>query len=183
MINLLPPQIKEQTSYAKRNAKLVRRIKLAIFMIILLGGALGGGYVLLTRKVGQANQDLSAKQQQVAGFKDLEQKVDGVNDRVAVIKKLQGNQPHFSTLLSNIAKAMPPKSVITTIELSSDPTRNVTMNAFADDYPSAVGLRDALAAMPGVAGADIQSVSPAGGKITVQLVVKLQPSFITGAVK
>src|SRR5947208_1015016 len=99
MINLLPPQIKEQTLYAKRNAKLLQRIKLAVLLILLLGGALGGGYILLNQRIAHANQELSDKQQEISAFKDLEQQINIVNSKVAIIKNLQDGQSHFGTLL------------------------------------------------------------------------------------
>jgi Tfp pilus assembly protein PilN len=175
MINLLPPQIKEQITYSKRNAIIVHYLWLAAFTMIVLGGVFGGSYWYLQGRIASAEQAVAQKETSIAGFKGLESKVKTLNSRLSTIKAIQSQQAKFSQVLTDVAKAMPAGASLNNINLSGDASKPVTIDATADSYATAVALRDTLAASPRIAAADLQTVNATGSNYHVSIVLSFKP--------
>lgn len=176
MINLLPPQIKEQVVYAKRNALVLHYLQLVVFITLILGGTFAGAHIYLQRRITAAEADAQQKQLAIAKFKGLEKNVADLNGRVATIKNIQAAQSKYSLLLSDLAQAVPAGVAIDSLNLTGDDKKPVIISATADSYNSAVGFRDALANNKRIAAADLQSVTngTAGG-VQAQIVVAFKP--------
>jgi cell division protein FtsL len=176
MINLLPPSFKEQVRFAKHNAILIRYLKLAVLLIIVLGVSFGGTYYYLTRRIASTNAAMASKQEVIGSYTDIETQVKELNSRVAAIKTIQSSQPRFSLLLSDIAKFTLKGTAISSLALTGDDSKPVVISATAGSYTAAVSLRDALVASPRISGADIQSITgQSDGSFSVNIVIGFKP--------
>ena len=65
MINLLPPEIKQEIMYARRNTKLLRWCSAIVLVIIGTGLIVGFGYLYLNRSIKANNAQLTDTTQQL----------------------------------------------------------------------------------------------------------------------
>lgn len=175
MINLLPPTIKEQVTFSKRNAMLVKYFWVALFTALVLAGAFCATFLYLRQRLTAAKQEIAQKEAKIATYKGLKDNVKNLNLRVASIKSIQARQAKFSALLGDLSKSMPAGTALTAISLTGDDKKPVTISAVADSYNGAVGLRDTLAASSRIAAADIQTVSGGKDGYHVDILVSFKP--------
>lgn len=176
MINLLPPQVKEQLAFAKLNAVVMRYLKVVTALIIVLAVAFGGTYVYLSQRISGIDTELANKQAVVDSYKPTQKAAKVLNDRVAAIKSIQNAQPRFSKLLDDIAKFTLKGTSITSLALTGEDNKPLVISATAQSYSEAVSLRDALATSGRISGADIQSIADQGdGTFKVDIVIGFKP--------
>lgn len=175
MINLLSPTLKEQISYAKRNAVAIKYLKILIFVLAVVLFAFGGAWFYLDQKMVSAKASFADKQTKVASYKKLEEQAKILNDRIAAIKSIQENQPRFSQLLVDIAQAMPKNAALEALNLTGDDKKPIRITASADTYATAVSLRDALAQSPRISAVDLETVGTGANGVTVTLTIAFKP--------
>lgn len=180
MINLLPPSIKEEIVYAKRNAVVLRYTSLLLIVAVLVGGGFWGSHVYLNQRIAETADSIADKDKIAASYKDVELEAKTLNSRVAAIKAIQDSQPKFSAVLSDLAKAVPRNASITNLTLTGQDSKPVKISATATSYQAAVSFRDALAASPRISGADIDSIS---GNATEGFNVDITIGFKPGQAK
>jgi Tfp pilus assembly protein PilN len=159
MINLLPPELKIEIAYAKRNAIMVRYIMLTVAIAVVLTGAFIGSHLYLNQRLSDTAASIASKDTIAASYKTVETEAKTLNSRVAAIKAIQDSQPKFSAVLSDLAKTVPKDVSISGLTLTGIDSTPVTISADAVTYQSAVDFRDALAASPRISGADIGSIT------------------------
>jgi Tfp pilus assembly protein PilN len=159
MINLLPPAIKQEVSFSKRNAVILRYTIMAAAIVIITVAALFAGQLYVAQKIKDTQAQLDQKDLEVAKYHKLETDAKAVNNRLTSIQNLQKNQAKFSQLLSDIAAATPVGVAIQSISLTGDDKRPVNISAHATSYKTAVSFRDALVKSPRISAADIVQVS------------------------
>lgn len=159
MINLLPPDLKEQIKYAKFNRTVVRYVKLTIVVAVVLGGILAGSFYYLNLESTAAQNNVSAKQATIAQYKGsiLPKATDAAN-RLNAIAYAQTAQTHFSKLLSDLAAVMPQGVSMNTIALTGNAAAPVTITVDAQTYDEILALRNALLTSPRIQAADINSI-------------------------
>jgi Tfp pilus assembly protein PilN len=160
MINLLPPDLKEQIAYSQRNALMRRYILLSTTVWLILAGALVASGYYLNNQIKTAQQQVSAKQQQIASYSQLQTTAAGLTSRLAAIQSIQKNQAKFSALLSNLAQSMPQGTAITSITLTGNASQPVQLTVSAVNYQTALGFRDSLTKSKLISAADIESITP-----------------------
>ena len=159
MINLLPGDVKEQVSYSKRNRTLINYLRLAVLTTIICGGFIGYGFWALKQQSNVANKALAGRRADVAKYKTLETDAKNVNARIAAIKSIQKTQSHFSTLLEDLGKVTPPNVVISSIALTGDDKKPVSIAGTTNSLSAVAAFHDALEQKaPRISGADIQNV-------------------------
>jgi Tfp pilus assembly protein PilN len=180
MINLLPPQLKTQLAYAKRNTVVVRYIFLVAAVIVVIGAGFFGSQLYLDQRLQEVSTSIAGKEKIAAGNKDVEAASKTLNSRVAAIKAIQDAQPKFSAVLSDLARAVPKNASITGLTLTGLDSTPVKISADATSYQIAVSFRDALAASPRISGADIDSIT---GNATEGFHVDITIGFKPGQAK
>ncbi len=134
-----------------------------IVLIVAVGAAVGvgffGSHLYLNQQLKATADSIASKEAGAASYKEIEAAAKTLNGRVAAIKAIQDNQPKFSAVLTDLAKAVPQNASITNLSLTGDDTKPVRISADATTYQTAVSFRDALAASPRIAGADIDSIT------------------------
>lgn len=176
MINLLPPEVKQDSSYAKRNKILLHYIWLLVFVMILLGLEFGGAEVYLAKQRHNYNDQIAAKSQSMNDFNGLEANATAANTRLSAFKQLLAQQTRFSSLLTDLANHTPKGVFINSITLTGVTTTAVQISGTANSYESAASLRDALATSPRIKAASLNTISnPATGVYAVDVTVAFSP--------
>ena len=158
MINLLPPDIKSEITYSKRNALLMRYVKGTVAISLLLAGALLGGRLLLNQQVKEVDARMADKQTQIASYSKVEKDAKKLNERLTSIAGIQKSQSKFSVLLSDLAQDMPQGTSITSIILTGDDKKPVRLIVHAQDYKTALGFRDSIVRSKRISAADIENI-------------------------
>ena len=174
MINLLPPEVKTATRYARYNALMMRYIGLAIVMLVVLVGAQLGSRYYLNHRIKTTGDQITATKQQIAAYSTLQAQATALNARLTAIQTIQKNQTKFSGLLSDLAQYMPVGTAISSITLTGDASQPVQLSVTAVNYQTALSFRDSIARSPLISAADIESVSTTGtGSATAYTVTVL----------
>lgn len=139
MINLLPPQEKQNIIYARRNNILYKWIfaglvSIAIMVILIIGGIFYIQYNIANIKNStEVTNKAIADQKLEQAQKDLQKLSDNFN----TITKLLSNQVLFSVLLPKIAKILPPDTTLGSITLSDQTNSAINMTINAKDKAKA----------------------------------------------
>lgn len=163
MINLMPPEKKDEILYARRNNMLIGwviGIIGALFLIILL---VSGGLFYIKQ---DTNRNVNAAQTIDAELKDKKQE-----EIIARVNELSGNlkltvdvlssEVLFSRLLTEVGQVMPPGTVLSSLTLSSELSGGLDLQINSVDYESGVQAQLNLADEEDglFEAADISSVS------------------------
>ena len=165
MINLLPPDIKEEYAYAWRNARLVRWVFAFGFALVGLALISVGGIFYLGQQADNyerqviAMEDSLRAQDQAATVKQVTQ----ISNNLKLTVQVLSNQVLYSQLLKQLATIIPAKAVLSALELSQAQGA-LDLTASTADYTAATQLQVNLAdpANKLFTKADIVNISCAG---------------------
>ena len=176
MINLLPPAVKSEGTYAKRNTMLIRYIWLLVVVILVVGAEFGATEVYLAHQRQSYAKTIATKQQAVAGYKNLQDQAAAANGRLKAFKVLVSQQARFSALLADLAAHTPKDVFINSISLTGNAAQAVQISGTANSYAAAASLRDALASSPRIQAAAINDISnPSAGVYNVNVTIAFAP--------
>lgn len=142
MINLLPPDLKEQYTYGRRNVSLRR------WAISLLFGLFGVALVtfaglfymeksIVTHRADVARAEQLLKEQKLEETRESAKNITGsIKLAVDVLSK----EILFSQLLTQIATVVPPNTSLTDLTISKEQD-NIEIKAVSADYVSATQLQ------------------------------------------
>lgn len=173
VINLLPPQIKEQLAYSRRNLQLRRYVLLLTAVAALLAMLIASVSWYSGQQVERLSQVLGDRQKQRSAYKDTEAKLQSLQSSVALIEKLFTEKTQFSEVLGDFAAVLPSGTYIDSISLTGDDKKPLKLLVTADSLTQAGLVRNALLESPRISGIDIQSINKdeATNKYEVDLVI------------
>ncbi len=178
MINLLPPELKEQINYSKRNVT-ARNYLLALIAIAILAGlALTASHMYANQQINGLESDIETAEQRANEFGELESSVLALNTQLQAIDQLIEQRPQFALLLEDIASVLPPGSYINGISLSEDiEEQPLELQVTAQSQQQAISVRDELLESSRIKSADIQNVSDVDedGNVNVSVVIAFDP--------
>lgn len=162
MINLLPPDLKQQYVYGRRNVTLRR-------WAIALTCGLAGVVVVTLAGLFLIEQSVTDYKKQVAVSEQLlkEQKLEetrehakSITSSVKLAVDVLSREILFSKLLTQIAKVIPPNTSLTDLSISKEQD-SIEIKAVSSDYTSATQLQVNLQdpANQIFSKADIQTIS------------------------
>ncbi len=176
MINLLPPNLKEQVRFAKLNRLALRYLRFTVVIIVVLGVIFGGTIFYLNVQANTVSKDVAQKQLDIAATAAFQAQANDISLRLSAIKYIQAQQTHFSTLLNDLAKALPTGVSIDSITLTGSDKTAVKINVTAPSYNQVLAFRDVFAQSPRIAGVDLESIGPAGGgSFQASVVIAFKP--------
>lgn len=147
MINLLPPDIRNNVSYARRNSRLRKwaaGMVVGIFGIALVTGA---GYIYMDRLGRSYNQQAIQAQ---ADFNKqnpaaIQKQVEDISSSLKLVVQVLSREVLFSKLLSQIGASLPSGSVLLGLSINKV-QGGIDLQAGATDYQTAsqvqVNLQD-----------------------------------------
>ncbi len=174
MINLLPPELKLEISYAKRNSALIRLIlttAVATAVVVLL---LNNGASSLDKNITNAKKELATEETAQGDAKTVAQ-IQSVNAKLSAINQLNQTKHHYSAVLRDFAKALPAGAWIDNMVLTGDnKPLKLSINAKTSDVANKV--KDSLLTCPRIASVDIASINTApDGSAIVAATVTFKP--------
>ncbi|MBI4101049.1 hypothetical protein HY441_01070 [Candidatus Microgenomates bacterium] len=176
MINILPPDIKQQINYSKRNVRLLRYLLLSALVLGLVLVLVGGSYIYANRQIKQLEKTLATRQQERQDYKDIEAKVQTLQSNLGLIEKLFTEKTKFSVLLNDLSAVLPDGSYINEITLTGDDKKPLEMIVTVDSFNKAAETRNALIQSARIKSADIQTITKndAGSGFSVEIVAAFE---------
>ncbi len=138
MINLLPPNIKQETLYARRNTKLLRWSSAIVVVIIGIGLIVGFGLLYLKKSTNAYTAQLADTTQQLKAQKldQTSKRVQDISGSLKLVTQVLSREVLFSQLVQQIGAAMPANTVLTNLQISKL-QGGIDLSAQAVDYKTA----------------------------------------------
>jgi hypothetical protein len=142
MINLLPPPVKSEILYAKRNSILLKWlitmlfIIAAIFIIVIVGQV----FLNQNKKNVSAQIDVGKIQLKNQKLEETQTKVKSINESVKLAIDVLSKQLLFSKVLTQIGANMPEGSVLTDLSIG-ELEGGIDLSAAARDYNTAAQIQ------------------------------------------
>lgn len=142
MINLLPPDITESTTYARRNSILLRWAISLCLSILVIAVLVGAGSLYLGGLINQENARLSDARETLKLQKvdETQKNVEDISNSLKLAIQVLSKEVLFSDLLQQIGKAMPQKTVLTNLSINKL-QGGIDLRAAATDYASATQVQ------------------------------------------
>jgi Tfp pilus assembly protein PilN len=167
MINLLPPNLKEQYTYGRRNVSL--RLWAASLMLGLIGVVVVtfAGLFYIEKSI-VSHRAQAADAEQLLQQQNLEQtraEAKNITGSIKLAVDVLSKEILFSQLLTQIATVIPPNTSLTDLSINKEQD-NIEIKAVSADYTSATQLQVNLEdpANKIFSKADIQSISCTNGQ-------------------
>lgn len=146
MINLLPPELKQDYRYARYNHKLIRwsiAFLCAIFGVALITGA---GYFVMDNSVESYQSKVASAQSRLTSenITGAEQKVAQISDNLKLMVDVLSKEILFSKLLEQLGSITPSNVILTNLSISQTDTA-IDMTAETSSYQAATQLQVNLA--------------------------------------
>ncbi|MES2970709.1 MAG: hypothetical protein V4702_00090 [Patescibacteria group bacterium] len=142
MINLLPPETRENIMYARRNTRLRQWAIALIIGIVGIVGIVGAGHLYLQQSINsfttQAEQGRETFKTQ--NLEETQKRVQNLTTSLKLVTQVLQREILFSKLLSQIGSALPSGSVLT--ELSINKVQGgIDLRTAATDYQTATQVQ------------------------------------------
>jgi hypothetical protein len=142
MINLLPPDVKQEIAYARRNTKLLRVVSaggaaIAGMLVIILFG-----YIFIHNSMVHYQTQIAQSQDTLKTQKldETQKRVETISSDLKLIVQVLSKEVLFSKLVKQIGSAMPANSVMSNIDISKV-QGGLDLTANAVDYQTATQVQ------------------------------------------
>jgi Tfp pilus assembly protein PilN len=146
VINLLPPDVKSNYIYARKNVGLRRWVLLFAIALIGLGAITTYSLVSLRQstisydhKIEKAEADLNKED-----YVGTQKEVQDISNSFKLVVKVLGQEVLFSKLLQQIGQTMPAKTALTGLNIAQT-SGGIDITAVASDYKAATQVQVNLA--------------------------------------
>jgi len=142
MINLLPPQIKQEIIFARRNTHLRKwSISLAISVVAIAGIVLIG-YFFMQQNINTYQIQVEQGKQQLESQKltETQNKVKDLSNNLKLVVQVLSRELLFSKLLGQIGAVLPNGSVLSELSINSV-QGGIDLRAAAIDYQTATQVQ------------------------------------------
>lgn len=142
MINLLPPETRNDMLYARRNTRLLKWSSILLFALLGVGIIIASGLIYLTETTKTIEkQNISA--QAILKNQDLDEtqkKVEEISGNVKLASDVLSREVLFSKVLRQLGAALPAQTSLQELEID-DLKGGLTLKAVASDIPSATQIQ------------------------------------------
>jgi len=179
VINLLPPELKDQIRYAKLNRLAIQYVRVSVVVVAVLGVIFAVSLYQLGQQTKSVAADVSEKQAVIAALnKTFTPKAKDASDRLNAIKYVLATQTRFSAVIADIAKVVPQGVSIDTMTLTGNDKMPLRISVTSTSYAGALAFRNALITSPRIAGADLETISSNNGTtFGTSVVVAFKPGM------
>ena len=172
MINLLPPETKEQIYFSKVNVVLRRFAVLAAVISLALVGTLWATHTYADQQIADLEEEIEERHQELAEYEELRQRIVSFDSRLNTIDRLYSQQTRFSALLEDLAAVLPTGAYINNITLTGDSDQPIQITISTQSFDQAGTIGGALSSSERIESVDIQSITSAtGGRYSVTVVL------------
>jgi len=162
MINLLPPQVKEERSYGRKNVSLIG------YSAALLATALSTAVIMLLslQFIGAEEPDLrrslESDQARVTTLESEIKSIENVAIRLETAKKVAERSVKLSELIPQIGAVLPDGTILNALSLTGGGTESLQLDVDLKEASLAAVLIRNLVESDLFEAADISSLSPRG---------------------
>lgn len=142
MINLLPPDIKEDYRYGARNTALLRWVTAFVMAIIGLGVITTYGLLTIQNSANSYAGQVASAQTQLdkQNLKGTEKQVTEISSDFHLVVQVLSKEVLFSKLLRQVATVIPSNAVLTGLNINQT-SGGIDITAAATDYAAATQLQ------------------------------------------
>lgn len=142
MINLLPPEVREDIAYARKNTQLLRWITAMIAVIagIFIVVIIGQLYINQSSKSYAAQIEETQNILKVQKLEETQGKVEGISGSIKLAVQVLSRQLLFSSILKQIGAAIPEGAVLTGLSINKV-EGGIDLTAAATDYNTATQVQ------------------------------------------
>lgn len=151
MINLLNPQDLEQLRAARVNVRLRKYALATLLAIGVVAGIYAVGLKIADDQYAQAQTDNSSAEQQLAGFDTVKKEATTYQSNLIIAKKILGGEIVFSDFMTDVAKTLPPNTILSSLSLTTKSVQSAQkkagstqLNARAKSYNDILALKTKL---------------------------------------
>jgi Tfp pilus assembly protein PilN len=142
MINLLPPDVKQDMQYGRRNITLVRWIVACFIAVLGVGALVGVGYIYLEKSAKDNLALAEAAKAELAAQKvdETQKKVEEISNNTKLATQVLSREILFSKLMKQLGASLPANTVLR--ELNIDKLQGgVSLRAGTRDIDGASQLQ------------------------------------------
>lgn len=166
MINLMPPDLKESSRYARRNRALLHWVSAIVVCLVVAVALIGGGYLYLNQQIDTHQKliDTTTQQLQKQNLAQVQKEVTSVSNNLKLAVDVLSKEILFSDLLKQLARVTPNSVILTNLTIA-EVQGGVDIAAQTTDYAAATQLQVNLADPKNqiFSKADIVSISCTSG--------------------
>lgn len=163
MINLMPPDLKEQIRFAKMNRVALTYARVAVAVVVALGGIFAWSLVQVQQQTKDKSAAVAEKLKEVNSLKaQVLPKAQDASDRLSAVKYVQSTHTRFSLLISDIANVIPDGVVLDQLSLTGNEKMPVQVSISAKQYDQVLAFRNAIVTSPRISAADIVTITAGG---------------------
>jgi len=142
MINLLPPDIQENTNFARRNSQLRKWIAALLFGIAGIAAIVAAGSIYINQATAAQVQQAETTQAQlgIQKFSQTQKRVQDISASLKLVLQVLGKEVLFSELLKQIGAVIPEDTVLTGLSINKV-QGGIDLQAAARDYQSATQVQ------------------------------------------
>lgn len=147
MINILPSELKQNITYARRNTSLrawMVAILVAIGCVVIV---IAAGHVYLQHSINNYSQQVALSKQQLADQKleETGRDIEAISGNLKLVTQVLSRAMLFSRLLGQIGATIPNGSVLTSLNISNRVQGGIDLSFSATDYHTATQVQVNLA--------------------------------------
>ncbi len=142
MINLLPPEIKQDIVYGRRNSSMVHWAILACASLLITVAIMGGGYLVLKQsiKAEAKNTEVAQSELQTLKIEDTQKQVEELTNNTKLVIQVLSKEILFSKLLTQLGSSIPANTTLTGFQIDKLQGA-LTLKGTAKDVDSATQLQ------------------------------------------
>lgn len=142
MINLLPPDVKQNIAFARYNTKLVRWALAFIVAIVGICVVVVVGLAYMRESVSSYTIQISKTQGQLKLQKldETQAKVEGISTSLKLVLQVLGQEVLFSKLIKQVGATIPANATLTDLKISKTDGA-IDLTAAAADYNTATQVQ------------------------------------------
>lgn len=151
MINLLDPKELKELRAARVNVRLRKYALATLFTIAIIAGIYVTGFKIADDQYAEAQADNSSAEQQLAGFDGVKTEAQTYQSNLTIAKKILGSEIVFSDFMTDVAKILPPNTILSSLTLTTKATQSsqtkagsTQLNARAKSYTDILALKTKL---------------------------------------
>jgi Tfp pilus assembly protein PilN len=167
MINLLPPETKENLRYARRNRMLRRWIIVSLTCLFGAMMLVAGGGLYLQQSIDDTTKQIADTQHQLDAqhLTTVQKQVTDMSNNLKLTVQVLAKETLFSKLLAQLGAVTPSNVVLTNLSIVQD-QGSIDITADAANYNAATQLQANLADPKNqiFSQADIENIACTGGK-------------------
>ena len=143
IINLLPPDVKRDIIYARRNTSLRTWAYVILSCSVLVCVVIAAGYLYLQGSINTYSNQVTQSKQSLSEQKleETQQQIETVSANLKLVIQVLSRAVLFSKLLEQVGSAIPPGAVLTNLSISNKVQGGIDLTFSATDYQTATQVQ------------------------------------------